>query len=341
MRYARRTEVLLLAATVLFFILAIFAWPSIRAWYSPPAAPKEKITVALSNTYPGSGLLYIAAAKGFYGQENLDVTLQPYITGLDAMKAVRERRADLGTTGDAPLMFATMAGQSGTVVATIFTAGGAFGTVARRDRGIESVAELKGKRVGVTRGTDGDFILSTMLARSKISADQVHREPLPPEAMVEALIAGKVDAIASWEPWLTRATKALGENGVEFRIDSSFALNYSLAGDSAWVRKHPEKVQKLLRALLRAREFADDNWSEAQAIIVKSEQIDPATFNTPGTRYRLVVQLHQGLLILLEDMARWAIQNKLTERTEVPNFLDVIDSSALTAVSPDTVTVVH
>ena len=243
MRSARRTGAFLLVAAALVLILAALAWPSFKAWWSPPALPKEKITIALSSTYPGSGLLYIAAVKGFFAMENLDVTLQPYTTGLDAMKAMLEKRADLGTTGDTPLMFTVMAGHPVAVVATIFTAGGVFGTVARRDRGVESVAELKGKRIGVTRGTDGDFILSTMLARSKISADQVHREPLAPEAMVEALIAGKVDAIASWEPWLTHATKALGENGVELRIDGSFALNYSLAGDSMWVQEHPERVQ--------------------------------------------------------------------------------------------------
>ena len=341
MRYAHRTKIFLLAATVLFLLLGILAYPSIKAWYSPPAPPKDKITIALSNTYPGSGLLYIAVAKGFYIQENLDVTLQPYTTGLDAMKAMLEKRADLGTTGDTPLMFAVMAGHPVAVVATIFTAGGAFGTVARRDQGIESISDLKSKRIGVTRGTDGDFILSTMLARSRISPDHVKLVPLPPEAMVEAVTAGKVDAVSSWEPWLTRAQKSLGEKGVEFRIDSGFVLNFSLAGDPEWIQSHPDKIQRLLRALLRAQKFADENWSEAQAIIVKSEQIDPATFDTAGTRYRFVVQLSQGLLILLEDMARWAIQNKLTDRTTVPNFLDVIDTTALTAVSPDTVTIVR
>lgn len=341
MRSTRRTGAFLLVAAALILLLATVAWPSIEAWWTPPALPKEKITIALSNTYPGSGLLYIAAAKGFYAQENLDVTLLPYTTGQEAMNAMLEKRADLGTTGDTPLMFTVMAGQPVAVVATIFTAGGAFGTVARRDQGIETIADLKGKRIGVTRGTDGDFILSTMLARSKISPDDVKIVPLPPEAMVDTLTAGKVDAIASWEPWLTRTQKSLGENSVEFRIDSSFALNFSLAGNPQWIQSHPDKVQRLLRALLRAKTFADENWNEAQAIVVKSEHIDPDTFNTAGTRYRFVVQLSQGLLILLEDMARWAIQNKLTEQTTVPNFLDVIDTTALTAVSPDTVTVVR
>jgi len=338
---ARRTGAFLLVAAALAFLLAALAWPSLKVWWAPPAPPKEEISIALSNTYPGSGLLYIAAAKGFFAQENLDVALQPYTTGQDAMKAMLDKHADLGTTGDTPLMFAVMAGQPVAVVATIFTAGGAFGTVARRDQGVETIADLKNKRIGVTRGTDGDFILSTMLARSKISPDDVKLVPLAPEVMVDTLAAGTVDAVASWEPWLIRAQKSLGENGVEFRIDSGFVLNFSLAGNPEWIRDHPDKVQRLLRALLRAKTFADEKRSEAQAIVVNAEHIDPTTFNTAGTRYRFVVQLSQGLLILQEDMARWAIQNRLTEQTTVPNFFNIVDTTALTVVNPEAVTIVR
>jgi predicted transcriptional regulator len=154
-------------------------------------------------------------------------------------------------------------------------------------------------------------------------------------------MAGKVDAIATWEPWLSRASKALGENGVKFRIDSGVLTNYSLVGNAQWVRANPDKVQRLLRALLRAKEFADENQNEAQAIIVKSLGIDPSTFATAGTRYHFVVLLSQRLLIMLEDMARWAIVNNLTNRTTVPNFLDVMNMDALTVVKPDAVTIVR
>jgi len=335
-----RSKALLAATAVLVLIAVTLSRQSIMTMLARPPPP-EKITVALSNDYPGSGLLYIAAAKGFYADEGLDVTLQPYTSGLDAMNAAIEKRADLGTTGDVPLMFAAMDNRPVSVVATIFTAGGAHGVVARRDRGISSLADLKGKVIGVTRRTDGDFILSTMAAQHQTSLNELRIEPLPPEKMVEAIMAGKVDAVSTWEPWLSNVSKALGENAVAFRAEASFAVDFSLAGHADWVRANPEKVKRLLRGLLRAKKFADENPTAARSIIVKNANIDPALFETAGPRYRFVVQLNQRILILLEDMARWAIQNNLTDRTTVPNFLDVLSLDALTAVNPDAVTIVR
>lgn len=325
---------------MLVLIAVALGWQPIMTLVAPPPPP-EKINIALANTYPGSGLLYIAAAKGFYAQEGLDVTMQPFTSGRDAMNAALEKRADLGTTGDVPLMFAAMDGLPVAIVATIFTASGAHGIVARRDRGISTLADLKGKVVGVTRRTDGDFILSTMAARFHVAHNELRIEPLKPEQMVEAIKAGKVDAVSTWEPWLSSASKALGEIGLESRTEGGLELNFSLAGNADWIRANPDKIQRLLRALLQARNFADENPNEARALIVKAANIDPSPFDNVGPRYRFVVQLNQGILILLEDMARWAIQNKLTDRTVVPNFLDVISMDALTAVKPDAVTIVR
>ena len=47
--------------------------------------------------------------------------------------------------------------------------------------------------------------------------------------------------------------------------------------------------------------------------------------------------LDQGLLLAMEDQARWMISNKLTDRTQVPNYLNYIDAEALLKVDPKTV----
>lgn len=341
MQSAKRITYALSSVAAIVALATIFAWQPILSRLRSEQSPSTTITVALSSNYPGSGLLYLAAAKGFYAQEGLNVNMQPYSSGRDALDAAIEKRADLGTAGDVPIMFAAMDGRPVAIVATIFTAAGAHGIVARRDRRISTPADLKNKVVGVTRRTDGDFVLSTTAARYRISLDELRIEPVKPEEMAEAIKTGKVDAVSTWEPWLTDAIRVLGENSVEFRSQGSVAFEFSLAGNADWVRANPDKVQRLLRALLRAKSFSDENPIEARAIIVKATNIDPSLFDVVGPRYRFVVQLNQSILILLEDMARWAIQNKLTDRTVAPNFLSIISMDALTAVKPDAVTIVR
>lgn len=180
-----------------------------------------------------------------------------------------------------------------------------------------------------------------MAARYRTSLNELRVEPIKPEEMVEAVKTGKVDAVSTWEPWLSDASKALGENSVEFRSEGGLAFEFNLAGNKDWIQDNPDKVKRLLRALLRAKNFSDENPTEARAIIIKAAEIDPSLFDAVGPRYRFVVQLNQGILILLDDMARWAIQNKLTDRTVAPNFLGIMSMDALSAVKPNAVTIVR
>jgi NitT/TauT family transport system substrate-binding protein len=295
----------------------------------------------VNSTYLGSGLLYVAAAKGYFAQEGLDVTLQPYTSGRDAIKAALEKRANLGTGADFAVMVAAMEGQPVSVVATIFTASRAYGIIARRDRGIATLPDLKDKAVGVTLRSDSHFVLSAMLARHRVSLNAVRIENLKPEEMVEALKTGKVDAVSTWEPWMTAARKALGENGVEFRTEGGFVFGFNLAGRADWIQANPNTIQRLLRAMLRAKRFADEKPQEVRAIVIEAMGIDPTIFDAVGPNYRFVVQLDQNLLLTLEDQARWAIQHKLTDRTAIPDVLRIIDMDALTAVKPEAVTIVR
>jgi hypothetical protein len=50
--------------------------------------------------------------------------------------------------------------------------------------------------------------------------------------------------------------------------------------------------------------------------------------------------LDQGLLLVMEDQARWMIQNRLTEQTKVPNYLDYIDPGPLLKADPKAVRLV-
>lgn len=340
MNVLKNNKVLILVPLILAGLLLLISWQSIVAWVSPTLAPKQKITIAVAK-YPGSGLLYLALAKGYFAQENLEVSLQPYTSGRDALAATQDGQADIGTVADMPVVYASLNGQKISIVATIFTARKSYGVIARRDRGIQRFGDLKEKKVGVTFRTDGHYVFSTMLARHRISLDQVQIEDLPPEKMMSALLSGEVDAVSTWEPWLRDFSRALDKNGIEFRTIGDFVLNYNLAGRSEWISSNQNVVQRLLKALVKAKKFVEDNPQEAFTIIAKLMSVERSVFDAVAPNYRYVVQLDQNLLIMMEDQARWAIENKFSEQTKIPNFLSFIDTRALTAVQPDAVKIIH
>ena len=336
-RFLTLTGSLLLIAAVLVTLL----WQPIAARFTPPPSPPEKVTIAVSSHYIGSGLVFVAVAKGYFAQEGLAVTLQPHTSGRDALDAALEQRADLGTVGNTPLMFAVLKDMPVSIVATIHNIGQVYGVVARRDRGIAGPADLRGKTVGVTYGTDSHFVLATILADAGLSLDQVRTENMNPEETAAALLSGRVDAISAWEPWLSMAGKALGTNGATFFTDRGFLFGFHLAGRKEWVEAHPQTLQRLLRALIRAEELVAANPAEARRIISIEGPVSAAVYDSASAINSFRVTLDQSLLIVLEDQMRWAIQSGLVERKDPPNLLGAFHVRALEVVLPARVTLVR
>ena len=326
-------------AVILGMVAAAWTYSSSTA-PRQPAGPPEQLTIAFNPAFIGYALVSIAAANGYFKAEGLDVTLQPHATGSSALDAALAAQADLAAVADTPFMFAVMKGQPVSIVATISAATKEHGVVARRDRGIATAAGLKGKRVGVAPGTAGNFFLDVLLAGHNIQSRQVLIVNLKPQELVDALLSGKLDAAATWNPYLGELKKALGENGLVF-YDGGYQVTFNVAARQDFIRQHPAAIKKLTRALLRAETFAAERPADAIAIMARASKTDLADVSAAWPNYQLQVKLDQGLLALLEDQSRWAIKNGYVDRTEVPNYLDFIYPDALAAVEPDAVTIIR
>src|SRR3990172_11180576 len=139
-------------------------------------------------------------------------------------------KADLATAAEGSLMFAATKGEPAAIVATISTEAGAHGIVVRKDGGIAVPADLNGKRIGATLGTSSHFFLDAVLVERKLPAREVHIMDFKPEQMAEALLAGEVDAVSTWEPYLGRLREALGEASAVIRSDGNFFVTFNVAG---------------------------------------------------------------------------------------------------------------
>ena len=336
-----RTRRMMIGLLVLLALLAVgYAWKG-GALRVQPVGPLEPLTIAANTHYPGTGLIFIAQAKGYFAAEGLHVTLQPYTTGKVALDAAMEGRAALATAADIPIMFAVAKGQPVSIVATIFMVERDPGIVGRKDRGILTLAHLNGKRIGVTLGTSGHFVLDAFLIRQKLSTDDVTLRDLQPEQLAGALANGEVDAVATWEPYLGMLRRQLGANGTTFYSEGIYELPFNIVGARNYVLSHPQTIEKLLRALVRAERFCKDEPGPARQIIAGVLDVGLETLEESWHTFRFNVGLHQNLIHTLEDETRWAIKNQLTTKTDIPNYLNYLYLEGLKAVKPESVTVIH
>jgi NitT/TauT family transport system substrate-binding protein len=131
-----------------------------------------------------------------------------FAKGLDVMQAIIAGELDVGATASEAAI-SGRAGGAPVVVVAGFARGGAR-LVARPELGIRSVAQLKGKRVGVTRGAIQEVLLMAQLAKHGLKADaapgkDVQLVFLSYADLNQALLGKQIDAMMQSEPQSSQA----------------------------------------------------------------------------------------------------------------------------------------
>jgi NitT/TauT family transport system substrate-binding protein len=329
---------LLLLAVLAAAAVAASLW---RSSHAPAAAPGETIVIATNTEYIGTCAVLAAQDQQMFAKYGLAVRILPFTSGKQALNAVLTGKADVATAADIALMFAAMERAPIQVLSTIFRTERDHGIVARRDRGIAAPADLKGKRIGATLSTSGHFTLDVFLNRQRLSAADVQLFNYAPDRLQAALASGEVDAVAGWEPYLDAIAEQQGANALRFSGEEVYDSIYNLIAQRRYVHQHPDTVVRILRALDEGSRYCRGHPAEAIAFVPALTPARKAALQQSWRTLHFGLELDQGLLLALEDQARWAVKGKLTTRQDLPNFLDYIYMDGLSAISPFDVSIIH
>lgn len=309
---------------------------------SRPAAaqPAEKLSIALSTT-PHAALLHLAAAKGYFAEEGLDVVITPVSHGKAALDLLALGKTDLAAAAEVPFVISVLKGEKFSIAASVVSVASEMAVVARRDRAIGTPRDLVGKKIGVTFGTSGDYFLWAFLIRNMLAPEAITLVDVPYGRMDQEIARGSIDAASTWEPMQSRARAALGENAVTFNESNAYTVTHVVVGRQEVMQARPKAMEKLVRALLKAERFARAEPQIAKDLIANRLKIDATTLRATWDELAFRIDLRQSHLITLEDEARWAMARGYAEKRPVPNFLPHLYLDALLAVRPERVTVVR
>jgi NitT/TauT family transport system substrate-binding protein len=308
-------------------------------WRQRRKDPPFPLTLAIRQQ-PVSALLFIAAARNFFEEEGLEVSLQPHLVGKDTLKAVLAGKADMATAADTPIMQAILRGAPLDIIACHFTAEHNSAMLAVRKPGIDDFADLRGKRVGAVFGTNSEYVLDILLSYNGMSRHDVEAVHVPPERMRTALLSGEVAAIATYNPFLYELTHELGKAALRFSAAELYTETSCLVGTDDFVRTHTRQLEALLRALRQAEDFAHRDPQKAQEITARGLGVGTKQITELWPSFRLSVELDQSLLQVLENQARWQLANQGLASAP-PNFLRHLALGPLKHVAPDAISVIH
>lgn len=230
----------------------------------------------------------------------------PNLTGANSLPGYGDEGvADIATHAETQLLRYSVENPNLRAIMTVTE--GLYRIVARRSAGIETLADLKGKRVATINNTSAAYFLGLMLEREGMTLDDVVIVgDVDLFGMGKALGAGEVDALAIWEPESEAGALAVGDDLVEFSGKGVFREVFNL-NTTAENLADPEKralIKKFMRAIITAR---------------NEMQIDPAAAQDLVHR----MSGHPSELVV----AAWPHHNYLAGK--VSDLLDVLEQEEL------------
>ena len=305
-----------------------------------PEAWKSNVRIAVP-LVPHAGLIHIASARGFFRDRGLGVTLLPQSYGKAAVADLLRGQADLAVAADVPVVIEVLKGAPLSIVASVANASNELAVLGRIDRGIRTPGDLRGRRVGVTLGTSGEYFLWAFLVRNRIAPQSLQLIDLPPSQLIDSLRHDVVDAIAAWQPVRHEAELGFGDLIVSLHAPDAYAQNYVLVGKQDYVSAHQQELRHAVRALLDAEAFVDANPESAKKTLAGLLKLSPEAFDPSWQDVTLEVEQQQAQLVTLEDVATWAMSRNYAPSQPMPNFVSHLSLDTLLAVSPARVTVVR
>jgi len=164
--------------------------------------------------YQKYGTLVLLKARGSLEKRlapmHVEVKWTEFPAGPQLLEGLNVGSIDFGTVGEAPPIFAQAAGADLVYVANEPPASAAEAIVVLKDSPLKTVAELKGKKVALNKGSNVHFLLVKLLERAGVNYNDIDTIYLTPADARAAFERGSVDAWAIWEPFLSAAQRQTG-----------------------------------------------------------------------------------------------------------------------------------
>ena len=298
---------------------------------------KQQITIG-STHHEADTLIYIADEQGFFSANGLDVTIKDYNSGAAAVDGMLKSEVDVTTCSEYVIVQNAFK-QNNVRTMGVISKSSVTRIIARTDRGILSVADLSNKKVGVPIGTLAQFNFGRFLDLRGMHDKPITIVNTAVSMSVDAIVGGEVDAVVTWEPYVSRIREKLGENVIVWFVDNEQPQLKNIISTGTWLEQHPDTALRILKSLAQAETFAINHPDQVKSIVQKRLQYDDEYMNLVWHQITFSLSLDYSLLTAMEDEARWMMANNLTSQTQVLDFTKYMYIDGLKSVKPEIVNI--
>jgi NitT/TauT family transport system substrate-binding protein len=218
----------------------------------------------------------IADKLGYFKDEGLDVTNQLIESGPDIGPMVAGGSAPISIQTNFMDIILTSNNVGVKIVAPLAQIAGTQAVVGAKDLNLTRAKDLEGKTIGVPSGADVVIAINNMAKELGVDASKIKYVNLAPSDAVTALEKGDIDAMAAWEPFITKAIQGGGKflfSGTKSELPDKkgdvnwMSVHTTLQVTDDFLEKNPNTIKAVLRALKRATDYINENREEAIKIL--------------------------------------------------------------------------
>lgn len=274
--------------------------------------------------YQKYGTLVLLKAKGTLekrlAEQGVEVKWTEFPGGPQLLEGLNVGSVDFGVTGETPPVFAQAAGADLLYVAHEPPAPTGEAILVPKDSPIKSVAELKGKKVVLNKGSNVHYLLVRALEDAGLKYSDITPVYLPPADARAAFERGSVDAWVIWDPFQSATEKQLQARTL--RDGSGLVDNHQFyLATRTYAEKNPQVIGTLVEEIRGVGEWVKGNLDEA------TSQVAPLIGLSPEITRQAVERQGYGAQFITPDVveAQQKIADTFTELKLIPKQLTIKD----------------
>jgi sulfonate transport system substrate-binding protein len=217
--------------------------------------------------------------------EPLGVTIEwtEFQAGPPMLEALNVGSIDIGRTGDAPPVIAQAADAPLVYIGGSAPKDRSSALLVRSDSPIQTVADLRGKKIAYTKGSSANYLVVKVLAEGGLTLKDVESVYLPAADARSAFEQGSVDAWVIWDPFYAAAEKQ--GNARVIRDSKGLAANRDFyLANNQYVTQNQDVIEAIAQETQEVAAWADSNPDEVVNILSPILGIEAAVLDTVTKR---------------------------------------------------------
>lgn len=245
---------------------------SLASFMMLSACAKKQETVTLNIGFQKYGLLPIVKERGDLDKalkaKGIEIKWVEFPAGPQLLEGLNVGSVSFGEAGEAPPIFAQAANSNLVYVANQPAAPKAEALIVPKNSNIQSVQDLKGKRVVLNKGSNVHYLLLKVLEANHLKLDDIQVVYLPPADARAAFEKGAVDAWVIWDPFFAAAEQQLGAKVLATGENLVSNHQFYLA-DRQFAQSHPDVLKAVVNELNTTTQWVSSHQNEAAKLLEK------------------------------------------------------------------------